>query len=135
MSDLLDGFWNTPQISDFEGLILAMREKKIVGEGPLPCSLHTLWAISDHVPQYDYFIRLYQDVKSWASCLGGIEVWPDTLDIAFERAYARGYAPTSRFVERLFSHELARKQLLRNLQSLEGRLPCNNTAIRVLWSY
>ncbi|KAF9552828.1 hypothetical protein CPC08DRAFT_592449, partial [Agrocybe pediades] len=85
--------------------------------------------------QYEAFMALREDTKVWSERWGGVTIWRDSLEVLFSRAYHLGEEKTKAYIERLWTHELHGKQILRQLRTFEGILPSSKGITNILWSY
>ncbi|TEB23693.1 hypothetical protein FA13DRAFT_1797878 [Coprinellus micaceus] len=91
-------------------------------------------------PYFDRFLIIWEHSKQWASIWGGISVWPESLEVLFTTAAATQQAPqasseerTHEFMLQAMTHAEHGKSLLRLLQNIEGILPSETRALKLLW--
>ncbi|KDR73875.1 hypothetical protein GALMADRAFT_50563, partial [Galerina marginata CBS 339.88] len=85
--------------------------------------------------ELESFLKVREKVQKWGSYWGGIAAWPDTFEVLLHRAIARGPERVLQFIERLWSHELVGREILRSLQVMDGYLPDRPMAVKILWAY
>jgi hypothetical protein len=83
--------------------------------------------------QFDRFLEIWEHSKQWSTVWGGISAWPESLEAMFIGASQWGDDSRVReFTLQTMMHAESGKNLLRLLQCVDGQLPTEPRAVKLL---
>ena len=72
-------------------------------------------------------------INRWASIWGGVHFWPDSLQSLFTTVCSQGVQAVNDWSLQVWQHADAGRELLAACRALDGELPEEFYAIRIMW--
>lgn len=85
--------------------------------------------------EFNRYLEIEESAKRWASVWGGITTWEESLEVMFQgAAFSRdSVARIDQFMLDVLTHANTGRDLLHLLTRLDGELPTDHKAIKILW--
>jgi hypothetical protein len=83
---------------------------------------------------WKYLAKLRVEIQRWGSIWGGITCWPESLEVMFLGACRTGHESVMELSYEVWRHADAGRLLLREIERMDGKLPDNPYALKMLWN-